>query len=336
MSTSKEMGLKAHMRAHGIWIWIILALLVAIVFPQLGLGNYYTRVAVIIMVYAVLGLGLNFVTGLAGMISMGHAAFFAVGAYIGAILTKNYGWNFFAAAPMAAIGAGLCGLLLGLPTMRLSGAYLVMVTSGFAEVVKMVTINWRSVTNGALGIKNVPSPVIFGYELSIGNGGMYYLALVILLLCVFVFYAVKYSKMGRALRAISDDELAAVMMGVDTNYYKILAFVIGAMMAGLIGAFYIGMQNYVDPYTFSADMSTVILCVVLVGGRGSIGGMIISAAILMIFPEVLRFMADYRFVVYGAILIFMMRFKPDGMFGGRSSKPYKLPKGVNLSNVRGK
>ncbi len=333
MSNSKTTGFRSFMDKYGVRYGALLALVVAIIFPQLGLGNYYSRVGIIIMVYAVLGLGLNLVTGLAGQISMGHAAFFAVGAYIGAVLTKNYGWDFFAAAPVAAIGAGLCGLLLGLPTMRLSGAYLVMVTSGFAEVVKMVTINWKDVTNGALGIKNIPAPNFFGIELAIKNNGLYYLALAILVLSVLVVYAVKYSKMGRALRAISDDELAVVLMGIDTNKYKILAFVIGAMLAGLIGAFYTSMQGYIDPYTFSADMSTLILCVVLVGGRGSIGGMIVSAFILMAFPEVLRFMADYRFVVYGAILIFMMRFKPDGMFGGKSKKPYKLPKGIVLDKV---
>ena len=313
----------------------LVAILLALVYPKLGFGSYFTRIGIFIIVYTVLGLGLNLITGLAGQISLGHAAFFATGAYIGAILTRNVGLNFYVALVLAGVGAGLCGLILGLPTMRLSGAYLVIVTSGFAEVVKVITLNWKGVTNGALGIKNIPAPTFFGTELSIQNGGLYYLALAILFLTIWCIWAIKNSNMGRILRAISDDPMAVVMMGINTTKYKILAFVIGAVFAGIIGAFYSGMQGYIDPYTFSADMSTLILCVVLVGGRGSIAGSIIAAILLVSFPEVLRFMADYRFVVYGAILIFMMRFKPDGMFGGKRKSPYKLPFKVQVKKEGG-
>lgn len=300
----------------------------AIAFPLLNTNLYYQRVLIIIGIYAILALSLNIITGFAGIISMGHAAFFSIGAYSSAILLRGTQMNFFLSALIGALVAAFAGLLLGLPTLRLQGAYLVMTTTGFAEVVRMVTINWESLTNGALGIKNIPPPRLFGRELTGTNGGMYYLMLLLLVLVILICSAIKYSKMGRALRAIKDDELAVTLMGISANRYKVQAFVIGAAIAGFIGAFYSSLQGYIDPYTFTTDMSTVILCIVLLGGMGSVWGMIIAAGLLMSFPEVLRFLSEYRFVVYGVLLIIMMRYRPEGLLGGPSKKPYKLPKGV--------
>lgn len=303
-------------------------LLAALLFPMLSSNLYLQRVLIIIGVYAILALSLNIITGYAGIVSLGHAAFFSIGAYTAAILMRNGTVPFLVAAIAGAVIAAFAGLLLGLPTLRLNGAYLVMTTQGFAEVIRMITINWESVTNGALGIKGIPAPTFFGKELTSTNGGMYYLMLAILLAVIFICYAIKNSKMGRALRGIKDDELAVSMMGVNVNRYKVQAFVIGAAIAGFIGAFYSGLQGYIDPYTFTTDMSTVILCIVLLGGMGSIWGMLIAAGLLMSFPEALRFLSEYRFVVYGLLLIIMMRYRPEGLLGRPSRKPYKLPKGV--------
>jgi branched-chain amino acid transport system permease protein len=199
---------------------------------------------------------------------------------------------------------------------------------GFAEVVKIILLNWDSVTNGALGIQNIPRPVLFGKELTILNGGLYYLMLVYLLIVTLICIAVSKSKMGRALSAIRDDELASLLMGTNVNAYKISAFVLSACLAGFAGAFYAYMIRYIDPNTFSNDMSMMILSIVILGGRGSISGMFLGSMLLVIFPEVLRFMENYRFIIYGILLVVMMRFRPQGLLGGLSKKPYKLPKGV--------
>ncbi len=309
-------------------IIIPIAAALVLLFPFITSNLYIYRVVTMIGVYAMLALSLNLVTGYMGIISMGHAAFYAIGAYIASLLTIKLSMNFFLAAILGAAGAGVSGLLLGLPTLRLTGAYLVMATVGFGEVVKMVVLNWDKMTNGALGIKNIPKPKLFGMSLTIENGGMYYLMLISLAIVMLICSAIKYSKMGRALRAIKDDELAVSMMGVNVNWYKVLTFVISSIIAGYVGAFYASLMRYIDPNTFTADTSTLILCVVLLGGMGSIWGMVLGAMLLISFPEVMRFLMEFRFIVYGLVLIVMMRFKPEGLLGRLSKKPYKLPKGV--------
>lgn len=323
--------MNALIQKYGKKVGIPLIVLIAIIFPQLHIGDYYTRVAVTIMVYAILGEGLNIITGLTGQISWGHSAFFAVGAYTGAILTKTYGWSFYPGMIAAAVLAGLFGLVLGLPSIRLQGAYLVIVTSGFSQIVNMLTLNLKSLTNGAMGMKMIPKPTLFGHNLTVPNTGMYYLILIMLIITVYICYAIKNSKMGRALRAIGNDQLAVNLMGISAYHYKVAAFAISAIIAGAAGAFYAALIGSLDPFTFSTDMSTVILCIVLLGGRGSIPGMIVSSAILLIFPEVARFMTNYRFIVYGVLIIVIMKFKPDGLFGGKSKNPYEYPKGVAVS-----
>jgi branched-chain amino acid transport system permease protein len=270
-----------------------------------------------------------------GSVSMGHAAFYAVGAYVSALLAKDFGMNFFVSALIGAALAGICGYLLGLPTLRLTGSYLAIATMGFSEVVKVVTLNWDDVTNGPLGLKLIPTPKLFGLELTTENGGLYYLLLVLLALVILLCIAIKNSKMGRALFAIKNDELAAKLMGVETNRYKVSAFVIAAVIAGYMGAFYASMTSFIDPNTFTIDTSTQILCIVLLGGLGSISGMILGSALLMSFPEFLRFADSYRFVIYGVLMILMMLFRPQGILGGLSRKPYKLPKGITVNKLGG-
>lgn len=312
------------------WVLLAAAAVCVLAVPFLGLSQYVMRVVIMAGIYTMLALSLNLVTGLMGQISMGHAAFYAIGAYTAALCTLRLGMNFLAGTLFATLMAGAFGFLLGLPTMRLSGAYLVITTMGFAEVVKIVLLNWDSVTNGALGVQNIPRPVLFGFEFTVLNGGLYYLMLVYLAVVALVFLAVKRSKMGRALTAIRDDELAGTLMGVNTAGYKIAAFALSAALAGFAGALYAYMIRYIDPNTFSNDMSMMILSIVILGGRGSLVGMFMGSGLLVSFPEVLRFMENYRFIVYGLLLVLMMRFRPQGLLGGHSKRPYRLPKGVKL------
>lgn len=306
-------------------LWIICSI-VLLSIPLLGLSQYLIRVFIMIGIYSLLGLGLNLLTGYTGQVSLGHAGFFAIGAYTSALLSIHLHLNFIPAFLISAVLTGLCGLLLGLPTMRLSGSYLTIVTLGFGEIVKMVLLNWSSVTNGPMGIKNIPKPQLFGQELTLANGGMYYLMLVLILLVSLLCVVIIHSRTGRAFIAIKDDELAATMMGIRTSHFKILSFVFSAGIAGLAGAFYAPVIGYIDPNTFTFDVSTLIISIVILGGMGTMRGIYLGAAILIAFPEIARFLMDWRFVVYGLVLVVMMRFRPQGLLGWQSQMPYKLPK----------
>ncbi|WP_273321924.1 branched-chain amino acid ABC transporter permease [Vallitalea guaymasensis] len=310
-------------------VYPIIAVLLAVL-PFIISSQYILRIVIMIGVYSILSLSLGLVTGYTGQISLGHASFYAIGAYASALLSVNYGLNFFITAPIAALLAAVCGLLLGLPTFRLSGTYLAITTLGFMEVVRMVLLNWQSVTNGPLGVTRIPKPSFFGIELSTSNGGLYYLILVFVIITTFCIVGIVRSRMGRALMAIREDEMAATMMGIKTTYYKAIAFVLSSFFSGLAGAFYAHMIRYIDPNTFTFDTSIMILSIVILGGMGTIGGMFLGSMLLVTFPEVLRFLQEYRFVMYGVILVLMMRFRPQGILGGQRKTKYKLPKGVVL------
>jgi len=309
-------------------ILLVAAFAVTLVLPFVVKSQYIIRIIVMIGVYAVLGLSLNLVTGYTGQVSLGHAAFFAIGAYASAILSTKYGMGFFASAPFGALIAGFCGFLLGLPTLRLSGSYLSITTMGFCEVVRMIFLNWDSMTNGPMGIQKIPKPVFFGTTLTLGNKGLYYLMLAMVVVTTYCISAIVNSKTGRALKAIRDDELAAGMMGVRTTRMKVFAFTVSAFFSGFAGAFYAHMINYIDPNSFTFDTSILILSIVILGGMGTLTGPFLGSALLVSFPEALRFMREYRFVVYGLILVIMMRYKPQGVLGGQKRTPYALPKGV--------
>lgn len=308
---------------------LVLLLLVGLIAVRIiHPSQYVYRVLTMICIYSVLSLSLNVILGFTGMLSMGHAAFYAIGGYISALLGTKLGLNFFLTALIGALGAGLFGMLLGMPTLRLSGSYLAITTMGFAEVVRMVLLSWEDVTNGAFGIQNIPRPEIFGYEFTTANGGFYLLGIVMLAIVLYLTSTLNSSRYGRALRAVKNDELATTLMGVNVNYFKVLAFTISAAIAGFAGAFYASMARYIEPNTFNFDISMMILCIVILGGMGSIKGMVVASVLLVSFPEVLRSLAEFRFVAYGIILILMMRFRPQGILGGMSTRPYKYPKGV--------
>ncbi len=311
------------------------AIVVMDVMPTIGLSNYLIRVATMIGVYTMLALSLNVITGYTGIVSIGHAGFCAIGAYTSAILSAHFGLNFFVTMLAGAVVAGLFGLLLGLPTLRLSGTYLTIATLGFGEIVRMIALNWRQVTNGPLGIAKIQRPVFLGIELTSRNGGLFYLIWVMVLITtVLILYMVR-SKMGRAFMAIRDDQLVARLMGIPTTRYKVAAFVISAFFAGIAGSFYAHMTRYLDPNTFSFDTSIIIISIVILGGMGTLGGMFVGAILLISFPEILRFVQEYRFIIYGLILVLMIRFRPQGLLGGQSRYKYLMPKGINRSDVFG-
>lgn len=304
------------------------ALILLAAVPFVVTSQYVLRVMCLIGIYSILTMSLNLITGYMGQSSMGHAALYMMGAYFSGLLGSKLGWPFWVTLPFGIVGGAIGGLILGVSTMKLSASYLTVITLAFGEVVEMVVLNWNNVTNGPLGVRGIPRPEIFGWQLTTANGGFYWLMLVLVVLTIVVCTNVVNSKFGRAVRAIKEDELAAKLMGINTASYRVQTIVLSGAIAGMAGAFYASMNRYIDAQTFSFDVSMTILCIVIFGGLGSIPGMIFGSLVLIIFPEVLRSLADYRFVVYGLLLIFMMRFRPQGLLGGLSRRPYTLPKGI--------
>jgi branched-chain amino acid transport system permease protein len=312
------------------WLLTVFLLLLCLV-PAFGFSRYVMRICIVIGIYSMLTLGLNLVAGYTGQLSMGNAGFYAIGAYTSTLLMINTGMNFWLALFAGASLAGISGLLLGLPTLRLKGSYLTIATLGFGEIIRMILMNWDPVTNGTMGIRNIPLPVLFGIKLSFANHGLYYLVLALTLLVSLFCALVINSKTGRAFIAIREDEIAAQMMGIRITRYKVLAFVLSAFISGIAGAFYAPMVGYIDPNSFTFDVSSQIICMAILGGLGTMRGMYFGAAVLIILPEVSRFMMDYRFVLYGVILVLMMRFRPQGLLGWNSRLPYRFSKEVQKS-----
>lgn len=297
-----------------------------VLLPFIGLSQYLMRITIMIGVYTMLGLGLNMTTGYTGMVSLGQAGFYGIGAYTSALLMMRLGLPFFVSMLAAIAVTGLFGYLISLPTMRLSGPYLTIVTLGFGEIAKSVFINWKAVTNGALGVKPIPSPEMFGLKLTLANNGQYFLMLFLVTLVTLVLYMVINSKFGRAFRAIREDEQVARMMGIRTSRYRSLAFTLSAMVTGLAGAYYASFLSYIDPNSFDYDISVMIVTVVIIGGMGTLSGMFVGAILLIGFPELFRFLMEYRYVVYGLVLIVMMRWRPQGILGFRSRLPFAIPR----------
>ncbi len=302
-----------------------------IIFPQLPISPYVLRIATLVLLYSSLAVALNIISGYTGQISLGHAMFFGIGAYTTALMVTKLGFSWFATIPFSILISAIVGLVVGLPSLRLSGSYLAIVTMGFAEVIKMVFNNWTPVTNGVLGVKNIPQPEIFGFVLKTNNGGMYYLILAIMLLISVFTYLLVNSKYGRAFRMIKEDSLAATVLGVNTTYYKVLAFVISAMLTSVVGSYYASFQRFINANSFTFDTSILILSIVVLGGMGTIRGMYLGAAVLVILPEALRSMEGLRFVMYGLCLVLVMRFRPQGLLGGEPKVPYAFPKGVDVT-----
>ncbi len=317
-------------------VLLVFSLALLLLVPVFDFNLYIMNIIIKIIIYIVLALGLNILVGYTGLVSLGQAGFVAIGAYTTAIVTTRFGFNFFTSIILAVILSICVGVIVALPTLRLTGTYLAIITLGFGEIVRTIIIVWEPVTNGPLGIRNIPKPSIFGLQLTLNNGGLYYLSLLLLFLVLIVNIRFYNSKTGRALRSIKRDETASIMMGISTTYYKVLAFVLSAIISAISGAVYSTQLGYIDQNTFTFDMSTMILSIVILGGMGTIRGMVLGSVILVILPEMSRSLMDYRFVMYGLILVLMMRFRPQGILGWRSRKPFKLSKKVIDTLDKGK
>jgi branched-chain amino acid transport system permease protein len=272
------------------------------------LNPYYLQIVVLIGINVILAASLNLINGITGQFSLGHAGFLAIGAYVSAATTLFAGLTSVAALPLAllagAAAAALAGLAVGIPTLRLRGDYLAIATLGFGEIIRVVILNTEAV-GGARGLGGIP--ILAGF------GSVYACAA----LCLVTLWRLVYSQRGTAFFAIREDEVAAAAMGIDTTRYKILAFVIGAFWAGLAGGLLAHFIGYLHTNSFTFLRSVEIVVMVVLGGLGSLTGCVLAAAILTILPELLRFGAEYRMVIYALLLIAIMLMRPSGLMGGR-------------------
>ena len=295
-----------------------------VMFPWM-FSLYQTNIMISALIYVVVGLGLNIVVGLAGLLDLGYVAFYAVGAYSYALLNHHFGIGFWAALPIGGLLGTLFGIMLGFPVLRLRGDYLAIVTLGFGEIIRLVLENWNEFSFGPSGIANIPRPGLLGIELSIRqvHTYIYYLMIGLVLLTVFVVRRLQDSRIGRAWIALREDEVACQAMGIDKTKTKLSAFALGATWAGMGGVVFAAKTTFINPASFTIWESVIILCVVVLGGMGSIIGVICGALILILLPEYLRAFSEYRMLIFGAVLVCMMVFRPGGLIKA-SRKTYRF------------
>ncbi|OCR24295.1 branched-chain amino acid ABC transporter permease [Pseudomonas syringae] len=313
--------------------YIIPAMVViAIVFPVFA-DKYVLTVVILGLIYVLLGLGLNIVVGLAGLLDLGYVAFYAIGAYGLALGYQYLGLGFWSALPLAAIAAALAGCILGFPVLRMHGDYLAIVTLGFGEIIRLVLNNWLSFTGGPNGVA-VPSPTFFGLEFGrrAKEGGVpiheffgfdynpdlkfifiYAVLFLVVLAVLYIKHRLTRMPVGRAWEALREDEIACRAMGLNHVLVKLSAFTIGASTAGLAGVFFASYQGFINPTSFTFFESALILAIVVLGGMGSTVGVVIAAFVLTVAPELLRSFAEYRVLLFGILMVLMMIWRPRGL-----------------------
>ncbi|WP_421699795.1 branched-chain amino acid ABC transporter permease [Ancylobacter sp.] len=291
-------------------VWLFFAGTVALSFTTDAYSQYLVN---LVLVYVVIGQGLNLILGFAGMFAFAHGAFMGIGAYVSALLTAKLGVSLLVAMPAAGVAAAIVGALIGFPALRVSGLYLAMVTLGFSEIVQWVIKHWKSVTGGPDGV-SVPAPVLFGHRFY-GDYPTFYIVVVVALAMTLLAQAIIRSKLGRAFVAIRDSEIAAQCSGIKVARTKVLAFAISAFYAGIGGSLFSLTQSYITPENFGFYQTTLHFCIVIVGGAASLAGPIIGSIILTWLPEVLRNAQALQEIGYGLMLILFVIFAPRGIAG---------------------
>jgi branched-chain amino acid transport system permease protein len=358
--------------AFGRWFGPFMLGLV-IVFPLLMLGmlgptgslKWINNYGVQIMIYVMLGWGLNIVVGLAGLLDLGYVAFYAVGAYSYALLSTTFGLSFWICLPLAGLLAAMWGIILGFPVLRLRGDYLAIVTLAFGEIIRLVLINWVDLTNGYAGITSIPHVSFFGIPFNDDDNGfaaifhipyspiyrtifLFYLILALALLTNWVTLRLRRLPIGRAWEALREDEIACRSLGINTTTTKLTAFALGAMFGGFAGSFFAVRQGFVSPESFTFIESATILAIVVLGGMGSQLGVAIAAAVMIGVPELMRELdwlkaifgegfdpTQYRMLLFGAAMVIMMIWKPRGLVSTRLPSVFlKQQKAVSSDLVK--
>lgn len=313
--------------------WTLLFIIMMAFILPFMMSNYWLSTLILALIYILLGLGLNIVVGLAGLLNLGFAAFYAIGAYTFALAAQYFGIGFWAALPLGGLVAALCGALLSFPILRLHGDYLAIVTLGFGEIIRLILNNWLPVTGGPNGI-SVPIPTLFGLEFSrtAKQGGIpfhqyfnleysssyryiftYLVLLVIVCLTIVVVNRLKNMPLGRTWEALREDEIACKSLGINHATVKLTAFSIGAMIGGIAGVLFATFQGFINPTSFNFLESALILAIVVLGGMGSTLGTVLAALVLTLLPEMLRQFSDYRILIFGLLMIVIMIWRPSGL-----------------------
>jgi len=291
--------------------------LFATIFPFL-FSSYQTSIMITALMYVMLGLGLNIVVGLAGLLDLGYVAFYAVGAYFYALMNHHFGLGFWVALPLSGALAATFGILLGFPVLRLRGDYLAIVTLGFGEIIRLILENWNELSYGPSGIAGISRPSTFGIQLTLQQH-MVYLYYIMIMLVIFTMLVVgrlRNSRIGRAWIALREDEVACQAMGIDKTATKLMAFALGATWAGFVGCILAAKTTFINPASFTFMESAMILSIVVLGGMGSIVGVMVGAFILILLPEYLRAFSEYRMLAFGASMVLIMVFRPQGIISG--------------------
>ena len=323
--------------------WVIpFALGFAVVYPPLALSvvgfqgavKWIDNFGVQILIYVMLGWGLNIVVGLAGLLDLGYVAFYAVGAYTYALLATHFHLSFWICLPLAGIFAALWGVLLGFPVLRLRGDYLAIVTLAFGEIIRLVLLNWQNFTGGPNGISSIPRPSFFGLPFADAEGSfaatfgldyspthrvvfLFYLILALALLTNWVTLRLRRLPVGRAWEAMREDEIACRSLGINTTTTKLTAFAIGAMFAGFAGSFFATRQGFISPESFTFGESALVLAIVVLGGMGSQLGVAVAALVMLGGFELFREFQLYRMLVFGFALVLIMIWRPRGLVSTR-------------------
>ena len=315
---------------------LIFTLLVPVIFYN---QRYILDLAILVLTYVMLGWGLNVVVGLAGLLDLGYVAFYAVGAYSYGLLATNFGWSFWICLPLAGILAAFWGVLLGFPVLRLRGDYLAIVTLAFGEIIRLVIINWQSLTGGPNGVSGIPRPTFFGIPLDNSDDGLaaklgieysathrivflFYLILALALLTNWVTIRLRRLPLGRACAALREDSVACRALGMNTTTTKLTAFATGAMFGGFAGAFFATRQGFISPESFTFQESALVLAIVVLGGMGSQLGVALAALAMIGGFELFRSLETYRMLVFGMAMVLIMIWRPRGLVGHRAPTVY--------------
>ena len=286
-----------------------------IIFPLVITNSYYISTMVFVGIHGIIAIGLSLLMGYAGQISIGHAAFFGIGAYTSAVLTSKFGFHPWVAFLMGILLSSLVAVIIGIPSLKLKGHYLAMATLGFGEITYIVFNELTELTGGPPGLGDIPRISIAGFMMNT-DVKYYFFVWGFLLLILLISLNLIHSRIGRALRSIHGSEIAANAMGVDTSTLKTQIFVISAIFGSIAGSLYTHYVTFVSPSTFSLSFSILLVMMVVIGGMHSVWGALIGAGILTIMPEFLRAFEDFEILVYGAILLLIMIFLPKGLVGG--------------------
>ena len=288
--------------------------------------NYLLHIFIMINIYSILALSLNLLVGYIGLLSLSHAAFYGIGAYISTLAIMNLGIPFLPSVLLAVVGSVLLSFIISIPSLRLKGDYFVLGSIGFQVIAFSILYNWVGLTRGPYGIPGIPRPDIFG--LSTDSIPSYFIfSLAAAVLCAVLIYMITYSPFGRLLKAIREDETAAEALGKNVTRCKITAFALAAGFAAVAGILFAGYMRYIDPTSFTIMESVYILSIIIIGGTGNLSGPIIGAVLMIFLPEILRFLqipdtiaANMRQIIYGFLLIVIIRYWPQGLLGDHKLK----------------